>query len=116
MTQSDFSPLFPLIFLSAWACLLLLADLFIPRDRKSATALLAALGLMVTLGLTVTQIGQEGMGFNGMVVLDGFSTFAEVLLLLSGLFGIALAHGYIKRMNIDRGEYYTLLLFSVTGT
>jgi NADH-quinone oxidoreductase subunit N len=39
----------------------------------------------------------------------------NALLLVSGLLGIALAYGYIKRMGIERGEYYTLLLFSVTG-
>jgi NADH-quinone oxidoreductase subunit N len=55
------------------------------------------------------------IGFNGMVTLDGFSTFANILLLVSGLLGIALAYGYTKRMGIERGEYYTLLLFSVTG-
>ena len=50
-----------------------------------------------------------------MVVLDGFSTFVNALLLVSGLLGVALAYGYVKRMGIERGEYYTLLLFSVTG-
>jgi NADH-quinone oxidoreductase subunit N len=115
MTQSDFSIILPLIVLTAWACGLLLFDLFIPRERKSLTALLAAAGLGVTLYFTLLQAGREGRGFNDMVVLDGFSVFANVLLLLSGLFGVALAHGYIKRKRIDRGEYYTLLLFSLTG-
>jgi NADH-quinone oxidoreductase subunit N len=64
---------------------------------------------------TVRQIGRESTGFNNMVTLDGFSTFVNVILLLSGLFGVALAYGYIKRVGIERGEYYTLLLFSVTG-
>ena len=50
-----------------------------------------------------------------MVVLDGFSTFINALLLVSGMLGIALAYGYVKRMGIERGEYYILLLFSVTG-
>ncbi|MBM3179959.1 MAG: NADH-quinone oxidoreductase subunit N [Chloroflexi bacterium] len=115
MTQTDFYILLPLTVLTVWACVLLLVDLFIPKDRKGITAFLAALGLAVTLGFTVTQIGREGTGFNGMVTLDGFSTFINVLILVSGLFGIALAYGYIKRMGIDRGEYYTLMLFSITG-
>jgi len=115
MTQSDLNILLPLTILAAWACLLLLADLYIPRNRKGVTAFLAALGLAVTLGFTVTQIGETGSGFNGMVVVDGFSTFINALLLLSGLFGIALAHGYIHRMGIARGEHYTLVLFSVAG-
>jgi NADH-quinone oxidoreductase subunit N len=50
-----------------------------------------------------------------MVVADGFSTFVNALLLVSGLLGVSLAYGYVKRMGLERGEYYTLLLFSVTG-
>ncbi|HCR71853.1 MAG TPA: NADH-quinone oxidoreductase subunit N [Anaerolineae bacterium] len=114
-TFTDFYALLPYIILSVWACILLLVDLFIPRNRKSITAMLASVGIAVTLGYTVTQIGITGTGFNNMVALDGFSTFANILLLVSGLFGIALAYGYTKRMNIERGEYYTLLLFSLTG-
>ena len=115
MTPIDFYTVLPLTLLTVWACLLLLADLFIPKERKGITALLAALGLALTLGFTLAQIGEEEMGFNGMVVLDGFSIFVNALLLVSGLLGVALAYGYVKRMGIERGEYYSLMLFSVTG-
>jgi NADH-quinone oxidoreductase subunit N len=114
-TPDDYSTIWPLIFLSAWACVLLLVDLFIPKERKGITALLSALGLAITLGLTLTQIGVGLTGFNGMVVMDGFAVFVNALLLVSGLLGVALAYGYVKRMGLERGEYYTLLLFSVTG-
>jgi len=115
MTQLDSYTILPLLILTTWACVLLLVDLFIPKDRKGITALLAALGLALTLGYTLSQFGREVSGFSGMVVLDGFSTFVNVLILVSGLLGIALAYGYVRRMGIERGEYYTLLLFSVTG-
>jgi NADH-quinone oxidoreductase subunit N len=115
MTLSDLNTLLPLIFLTAWACVLLLVDLFIPKGHKGWTAFLGAVGLAVALGLTLAHAGQEAIAFSGMVVQDGFSTFLEVLFLASGLLGIALAYGYLKRMGIERGEYYALLLFSVTG-
>ena len=115
MTQLDFQIILPYTLLTIWACVLLLVDLFIPKDRKGITALLSALGLAVTLGFTLAQIGKQEVGFNNMVVLDGFSTFVNALILISGLLGVALAYGYVKRMGIERGEYYTLLLFSVTG-
>ena len=114
--QVDLTPILPLTFLVVWACVLLLVDLFIPADRKGMTAALSALGLALTLGWTLTQIGREPLAaFNGMVVLDGFSVFVNALLLVSGLLGIALSFGYIKRMKIERGEYYTLMLFSIAG-
>ena len=115
MTQVDFYVLLPLIILVVWACVLLLADLFIPKKRKWLTALLAAFGLALTLGFTLSQLGRENTGFNDMVVLDGFSIFVNALLLLTGLLGVALAYGYVKRMGIERGEYYTLMLFSISG-
>src|SRR5215216_1065049 len=115
MTQADFTTALPLTLLVVWACALLLLDLFIPKERKSLTAFLAALGLALTLGFTLAQIGQELTSFNGMVVIDGFSIFVNALLLVSGLLGIGLSFGYIKRMNLERGEYYTLMLFSVSG-
>ena len=118
MTQpqfTDFYTILPYIILTVWACVLLIVDLFIPKGRKGITALLAAVGLAGALGYSITQVGIESTGFAGMVTLDGFSTFANILLLASGLFGVALAYGYTKRMGIERGEYYTLLLFSVTG-
>jgi NADH-quinone oxidoreductase subunit N len=115
INYNDFSTILPLTILIAWACVLLLVDLFIPKERKGITAFLAALGLALTLGFTLTQIGREATGFNGMVTLDGFATFTSALILVSGLLGIALAYGYLKRMGIERGEYYSLMLFSITG-
>jgi len=115
MTQADLTTTFPLIFLTVWSCLLLLVDLSVLNTRKGITALLAAAGLGLTLGFTLIQIGEQETGFNGMVVVDGFSVFVNALLLVSGLLGVALAYGYVRRMGIERGEYYTLLLFSVTG-
>jgi NADH-quinone oxidoreductase subunit N len=112
-TDLNFSVILPLIFLTIWACMLLLVDLFV--KRKGITAFLAALGLAVTLGLTLTQAGFSQTSFSDMVIQDGFSTFVNALLLVSGLFGVALAYGYVRRTGIERGEYYALLLFSIVG-
>jgi len=123
----------PLIVLSIWACILLLVDLVIPTERKGWTALLAALGLLVALGLVITRFGCVGANsgptnpedsvpstcyasaFGGMIVVDGFANFFNILLLVSGLAGVCLAYDYLKRTEIERGEYYVLLLFAIVG-
>jgi NADH-quinone oxidoreductase subunit N len=115
MTKPDLYIILPTIFLVAWACVLLLVDLFIPKERKGWTALLAAVGLAGAMGITLAQAGQSSIGFNGMITLDGFSSFLNCLFLGSGLLGIAIAYGYLKRMGIERGEYYVLMLFSISG-
>jgi NADH-quinone oxidoreductase subunit N len=113
MPPLNVNVILPLVLLSVWACALLLLDLFV--KNKGVTAFLTALGLALALGITLSQIGATQTSFNGMVVVDGFSTFTNALLLISGLFGVALAYDYIKRTGIERGEYYILLLFSITG-
>ncbi len=115
MTTLDFYAILPLLVLVIWATLLIVVDLFIPGERKNLTILLAGLGLLVTLGLSLSQTGQELVAFNGMVVVDGFAIFLASLFTGSGLIAIALSHDYLKRMGIERSEYYILLLYSISG-
>ena len=115
MTLSDVNAILPLVALVGWSLLLLLVDLWIPAGRKGWTALLAALGLVVSMVLTLLQIGMSQTALSGMAVVDGFSTFMNVIFLASGLVAVPLAYDYLKRMKIERGEFYSLLLFSVTG-
>ncbi|MDH5605528.1 MAG: NADH-quinone oxidoreductase subunit N [Anaerolineae bacterium] len=111
----DLLLILPTVFIIGWACALLLVDLFLPAKRKNLTAFLAALGLLAALVFTVKQVGIEADAFVGMLVIDGFSIFLNALVLLSGLVSIALAYNYLKRMGIERGEYYVLMLFSISG-
>jgi NADH-quinone oxidoreductase subunit N len=105
----------PLVVLMAWACVLLLVDLAIPKDHKSWTAVLAAIGLLIALDLAVFRLGSSAQAFGGMVHVDGFGLFLSILFLVSGLVAVLIAHDYLKRMGIERGEYYVLLLFSIGG-
>src|SRR5512135_1238445 len=115
MTLSDLSAILPVVFLVGWTLLLVLVDLWVPAQRKGITALLAALGLAVSLGLVIYRSGQSQVALSGMAVVDGFGSFLNVIFLASGLVAIPLAYDYLKRMKIERGEYYALLLFSVSG-
>ncbi|HEX9027638.1 MAG TPA: NADH-quinone oxidoreductase subunit N [Anaerolineales bacterium] len=115
MNSNDLLTTLPLTFLVAWACLLLIVDLFIPQGRKGWTAYLAAAGLVVSLAITILQTGRGGSAFGGMMLIDRYASFLFVIFLGSGLAGIALAYDYLKRMGIERGEYYVLLLFSISG-
>ncbi len=122
----------PLAFLMTWTCLLLLLDAFLFNQRKHWTAILAAVGLLIALGLTLVKaapcmaspLSPSGntlpcslpeTAFNGMATMDGFAIFLHILFLCSGLAAILLAYDYLKRMNIERGEFYVLLLFSIGG-
>jgi NADH-quinone oxidoreductase subunit N len=112
-TAADYLSILPVGVLVLWACLLLLVDLFL--KKKTTTAWLAFLGLAVTLGVTLAQGTQARAAFNGMISADGFAVFLSVILLASGMLGILLSLDYVRRLGIERGEYYILLLFAVSG-
>jgi NADH-quinone oxidoreductase subunit N len=115
MTEVDLYAIFPLVVVVGWAIGLIVVDLWIPKQRKGITALLAAFGLAVALGFALSQGSSVTTGMNGMIVVDGFAVSLNVIFLASGLAGIALAYDYLKRMNIERGEFYSLLMFSLSG-
>lgn len=115
ITSNDLIAILPVIVVVAWGGLLLVLDQFLPAGRKTVTALLAAAGLAVALGLTLAQMGRTASAFNGMAVVDGFAVFLNVIFLASGLAGIAMSYSYLNRMGIERGEYYPLLMFTISG-
>jgi NADH-quinone oxidoreductase subunit N len=119
MTTSDFNAILPLVVLSGWASVLLLIDLWIPKNRKSITALLSIIGLAVTLVVVLLVSNSTGgkplEAFSGMVTFDGFAVLLNLVILLTGAVSILLALNYLKQANIERGEFYTLLLFSIVG-
>ncbi|HWQ46482.1 MAG TPA: NADH-quinone oxidoreductase subunit N [Longilinea sp.] len=126
ISLNDLNAVLPFTFLVVWAVVLLLVDLWIPKNYKGITAALSALGIVVAFGLLIWKTtefpeavrltGSASItGFNGTVVLGTFSAVMQALLLVAGLVGIAAAYDYLKRMQIERGEYYPLLLFSLSG-
>lgn len=116
---SDLNVILPIVIIVVWGVVLLLVDLFIPRNRKGWTALLSVVGLLIALFVTILRIGQGADAnqavFNGMVVMDQFSNYLNVLFLVSTLMAIALSYDYLQRMNLQQGEFYVLLLLSTSG-
>jgi NADH-quinone oxidoreductase subunit N len=105
----------PVLIVVGWASLLLLIDLFIPKERSWITPLLAALGLVAAGVALVSQYNLETSAFNGMILVDGFGSMLQLLFLALGLMAIAQAYDYLRWREIARGEYYSLLMFSLSG-
>ena len=115
MTINDLITILPLVVLAGWSVAVLVADLWIPKTRKGWTAALSALGLVVVLGMTLGRGNASRSAFFGTVMVDGFAVFMDSIFLAGGLAGIALAYEYLKRMELERSEYYPLMLLAVTG-
>lgn len=120
MSLTDLLVIFPFLFSLAWAILLLIVDLWIPANRKGVTAVLAAVGLTIALCLVIilrnnVSVSTGLTAFNHMVEMDSFTLTLQMIFLGSGLLGVTLAFDYLKRMKIERGEYYPLMMMAMSG-
>ena len=113
MSTSDLLPALPFLIISIWAIVLLMVDLFV--SNKSTIAILSAVGVTLALVAVIVRFGSNQVAFDGMIVADSFSDFLQVIILVSALLGIAVAYDYLRRMHMERGEYYALMMFTVAG-
>ena len=105
----------PQLIVALSAIVVLVVDLALPRDRKSALAYLSLLGLALSFVASVLLWGQEGLAFADLAVLDSLSLFFSLIFLIVTAIVVLLSLDYIVQQGINYGEYYALLLFAASG-
>lgn len=109
----------PLLVVALGACLLMLAESFGKRRGGLAlgTAMVFAAGLAMSAGVWLNGLENlEGIDtLAPWLIIDRFTLFFEGLLCLGGALAALLAGGYLPEHNLDRGEFYSLLLFTTMG-
>jgi NADH-quinone oxidoreductase subunit N len=113
----DWHALAPELVLTAVLCIVLVADLFLPEDRKALLPSLAGLGLLVALVpvLTLAVDGADRTMFGGAYAVDNFALVVKALFLVAGYVTVLLSTNYIAEGDYAEGEYYFLLLSSILG-
>ncbi len=110
----NFSSIWPEVILTAIAIMILILDFFVRKENKSLLGYLSVLGLLALIPVAVMTVDTD-TSFGGMVKADGFAAFFNVIFLISAIFTILISIDYTKKMNIQRGEYYSLTLFATLG-
>ena len=107
--------------ISAWAILLLLVESY-TRDKETKRTFvghltLLGLGLVFLVQLFVaTQVGTKDASLmSGRVLMDGFAIQMGMLFTVGAFLTVLLSPAYMEGHDIDFGEYYPLLLFSIAG-
>ncbi len=106
----DLNPLTPELTMTALALIVLLLDLFI--RKKEVLALVSMAGAVL---VALTLKGASGTTFGGMFISDGYSTFFKLIFLLNVVLTVLISIKYIAVERANRGEYYSLILFSTIG-
>ena len=115
----DLRPLLPMLVLAATAAIVIVLDLLPPRERKDHLGFVSALGVVLTLVMTYWMTfaigGGELRGFRGMVVLDPFALFFNIVIGYATGLVILFSMDYIRREGQEAGEFYILVLLSSLG-
>ncbi|MEK7446397.1 MAG: proton-conducting transporter membrane subunit, partial [candidate division NC10 bacterium] len=111
----SFRAIAPGMTLAATACLLLLLDLLPTRGRKDHLAVVGLAGVVLSMILSLGLWGSDERAFNGMVRLDGFALFFNLVIGFATGLVLLLSIDYLRRQGMESGEFYILVLFSAVG-
>ena len=112
MFTTDLALAAPQLILAGAALALLVAGAFLPRpDRVVGFGAMAALAVATFAAAT----GPRGLAFQGALVADAASVFAQVVIYLSSLVAIPLGQGWFARRGIRLFEFPILILLAALG-
>ena len=114
----DYHAIAPEIVLAAGICLIILVDLFVSESKKWVTSTLTGFvmltALVPVLTLAVSDNNVRSL-FDGRYVIDEFALTVKALFLIAGYVVILMSQNHVEEGDYYLGEYFTLLLTSVTG-
>jgi len=106
----------PEIIVLSGACLLILLDLVLDQNQKHIIAYLSLFVILIAAAGTWMFAGNNSGEILGrMFTIDGYSTFFKMVFYLSTFLAVLLSINYIKVEGVERGEYYVLMLFALSG-
>jgi NADH-quinone oxidoreductase subunit N len=111
----DFTVMIQALIVFGWSIVLLVIDLFIPRDNKRLTGYLALLGIVVAAVAGIPFWNTNGVTFTNMIAQDNYALVLNWIFLLSAAITVVISLDYLPRQGIERGEYYVLLLMATGG-
>src|SRR5947207_8034025 len=115
---SDLYLLSPELSLTLLALTVLLVDLFV--KRREVTVTVALVGLFIPAAFAISQaltldFSVSYHAFFNMLVVDQYAVFFKIVFLLIAALMIPASYSYVGKYVRADGEFYTLMLLSVTG-
>ncbi|MEP6592705.1 MAG: proton-conducting transporter membrane subunit, partial [Acidobacteriota bacterium] len=111
----DFYYLLPQLVLAGGSLAVILLDAFLPRRW---TRLLSWAALAVLAGSAAALVATDGVtttAARGLVAIDGFAFYFNILFLLAAALTVAMSPRYLAVEGVRPGEYYFLILSATLG-
>ena len=114
-TWADIASVAPALTLVVGGALLILLEVATKSQRRTHMPWLTAGFAVVAALLAWNGRGPAHAVFGGSAMADDFSVFFALLVCAALALAALAAAGYLRERDIERGEYYGLLLFSASG-
>jgi NADH-quinone oxidoreductase subunit N len=105
----------PEVVLSLFGMIVMIADPFVGTARKRTLGWLALVGALLALASVHIASHFPGPAYSDLIRADSFSMFMHVVILSAVVIAILGSLDYLDQENIQRGEYYALVLFAAAG-
>ena len=105
----------PELVLCFFGIVIMVADPFLGPAKQRALGWLAFAGTLVALASVRLMALDPGMAYNNLISADTFSIFVHVVVIVSAALAILGSMQYLDQEGIQRGEYYSLVLFAAAG-
>lgn len=118
VTSSDWLTLLPELVVLGFVVVMLIWDA-VARDGKRVAPWIGLVGALAGIGAVVYGWSGTGggnqLGFYGMVVKDNLGLWFKAIILAGAGLAILLAYTYVRREELEYGEYYALILLTSIG-
>jgi NADH-quinone oxidoreductase subunit N len=118
MNWLDYTPVLPEILLLVGACAVMIADLYVKDEGRRTSVVLAQilLGLCALATLFVDAGTRNRLVlFDGHFIVDHLANLLKLVCYLSVSAALVYSRSYLEERRLLRGEFISLLLFSLLG-
>ncbi len=112
----EFAPAMPEIFVVTMACLVLVLDLFMGDEERTAAYVAAQLTLVGAIVITLLTFSDSTvLTFSGTFVRDPMADVLKLAILVVTFGAFVYSRDYLRERDLLKGEFFVLALFGVLG-
>ena len=118
MNWLDYTPVLPEVLLLAGACAVMIADLYVKDEGRRTSVVLAQILLaLCALATLFVDLGTRNrlVLFDGHFIVDHLANLLKIVCYLSVSAALVYSRGYLEERRLLRGEFISLVLFSLLG-
>ena len=115
LPEVNWSSVMPSIILTVVGMIVLCLDLWMKERERKYLAWFSLAGVLGAALLSSLLWGRNESAFNGMLALDAYALFFNLIICLATGMTILMSRNYVESHELPAGEYYALLLFAAVG-